>query len=269
MLLSTGSMYRNLTVPFTPIDPATLSPTGWYDPSDLSTLWQDTAATSPVTTDGQSVARINDKSGNGRNLTQASAGGRPIYHTSGGLHWLEFDGSDDALNAAVAVSNFIANSAHEVCVGFRADTIAQNNATNVFSNMATWGDNGGFVSSYLRNNGNGGTAGTAALAGAYNWDGNADKAENAYTVAADAIFSQRHDSGNILGRLNSLTETSAASGNTSNIAGILRLGVQGGSSGITNLDGRIYGFFIKNAVLSTQERLDLREYMAYKSGVTL
>ena len=49
----------------------------FYDPSDLSTLWQDTAGTSPVTTAGQSVARMDDKSGNGYNLTQATAAARP------------------------------------------------------------------------------------------------------------------------------------------------------------------------------------------------
>jgi len=69
----------------------------WYDPSDLSTMWKDTAGTTPVTADGDLVARIDDKSGNGFNATQSTEAGRPVYKTSGGLHWLEFDGSDDFL----------------------------------------------------------------------------------------------------------------------------------------------------------------------------
>jgi hypothetical protein len=81
-------------------NPLSLSPSAWYDFSDLSTLFQDTAATSPVTADGQSVARVNDKSGNGRHLTQATAGFRPLYKTSGGLSWLESDGVDDVLKPA-------------------------------------------------------------------------------------------------------------------------------------------------------------------------
>ena len=52
---------------------------GWYDPSDISTLFQDTAGTVPVTAAGQTVARINDKSGRGNHLTQATAASRPIY----------------------------------------------------------------------------------------------------------------------------------------------------------------------------------------------
>ncbi len=65
---------------------------GWYDPSDLSTLWQDESATTPVTADGQSVQRIDDKSGNGNHLTVVAAGEAPVYKTDGILHWLEFTG---------------------------------------------------------------------------------------------------------------------------------------------------------------------------------
>lgn len=47
-------------------NPATLfannEPGVWYDPSDLSTLFQDTAGTTPVTTPGQTVALMLDKS---------------------------------------------------------------------------------------------------------------------------------------------------------------------------------------------------------------
>lgn len=75
--------------------PLNLSPAGWYDPSDLSTLWRDTAGTDPVTADGQAVARIDDKSGNGLHFVQPTSSARPLYKTSGGLHWLLFDQVDD------------------------------------------------------------------------------------------------------------------------------------------------------------------------------
>lgn len=73
----------------------------WYDPSDLNTLWQDTAGTIPVTTSGQMVARIDDKSGNGYHATQETADSRPLYQTDGSLHWLEFDGINDHLITAI------------------------------------------------------------------------------------------------------------------------------------------------------------------------
>jgi len=69
---------------------------GWYDPSDISTLFQDTAGTTPVTAAGQTVARINDKSGRGNHLTQATAASRAQYQIDAlGLPFLLFDGTDD------------------------------------------------------------------------------------------------------------------------------------------------------------------------------
>lgn len=79
--------------------PATLfaasEPGVWFDPSDLSTLFQDDAGTTPVTAAGQSVGRILDKSGRGNHATQATAAARPTYNEAGGLRWLAFDGVDD------------------------------------------------------------------------------------------------------------------------------------------------------------------------------
>ena len=69
----------------------------WYDPSDLSTLFQDAAGTTPVTTDGDPVALMLDKSGNVNHAIQSVAASRPVYRTDGALHWLQFDGVDDHL----------------------------------------------------------------------------------------------------------------------------------------------------------------------------
>jgi hypothetical protein len=58
---------------------AASEPGVWYDPSDLTTLFTDTAGTTPVTATGQTVARINDKSGRGNHATQATTASRPTY----------------------------------------------------------------------------------------------------------------------------------------------------------------------------------------------
>lgn len=69
----------------------------WYDPSDLTTL--DKAGANPVTTPGDVVATMRDKSGNGRQMTQSISGSRPIYQVDGsGNAYLLFDGSNDGLN---------------------------------------------------------------------------------------------------------------------------------------------------------------------------
>lgn len=70
----------------------------WIDPSDLTTLFQDTAGTTPVTATGQSVALALDKSGRGNHATQATAASRPTYQVDGnGRGYLAFDGVDDFL----------------------------------------------------------------------------------------------------------------------------------------------------------------------------
>lgn len=71
----------------------------WYDPSDLTTLFQDEAGATPVTTAGQSTARANDKSGNALTLTQATVANRPTYQTGG---FLRGDGGDLLASAAMA-----------------------------------------------------------------------------------------------------------------------------------------------------------------------
>lgn len=64
---------------------------GWWNPADATTVFQDVAGTTPAVA-GDRVRRINDKSGNGNNLLNASGSSllSPILRTSGGLWWLEF-----------------------------------------------------------------------------------------------------------------------------------------------------------------------------------
>ncbi len=58
----------------------------WYDPSDFSTLFQDSAGTTPVTAVGDPVGKILDKSGNGKHATQATAASRPLLSALVNLH---------------------------------------------------------------------------------------------------------------------------------------------------------------------------------------
>jgi len=51
----------------------------WYDPSDITTLFQDAAGTTPVTATGQPAGRVLDKSGRSNHATQPTAAQRPIY----------------------------------------------------------------------------------------------------------------------------------------------------------------------------------------------
>lgn len=95
--------YRGIRAPRITGGPSSLFAAGeqgaWYDPSDLTTLFQDSAGTIPVTAAGQPVGRMLDKSGRGNHAIQATSAARPTYQTSGGLHWIVFDGVDDVMIA--------------------------------------------------------------------------------------------------------------------------------------------------------------------------
>lgn len=64
----------------------------WYDPADITTLFQDAAGTVPVTAAGQPVGLMLDKSGNGVHAEQPTAGLRPVYQTGGNFSWLDPSG---------------------------------------------------------------------------------------------------------------------------------------------------------------------------------
>ena len=57
------------------VDPALV---GWWDASDITTLFQNEAGTVPVTTDGQEVMHWKDKSGNGIDVTSPT--GKQCYY---------------------------------------------------------------------------------------------------------------------------------------------------------------------------------------------
>lgn len=73
----------------------------WYSARDTATLFQDSALSTPVTANSDPVGGWLDKSGNGRHLTQGTAGSRPAYKTSGinTRAALQFDGSADHLSS--------------------------------------------------------------------------------------------------------------------------------------------------------------------------
>jgi hypothetical protein len=78
---------------------------GWYDPSDLSTMFQLSTGTTAVAVNDP-VGYIADKSGRGNHLTQANTASRPVLRQdAGGKYYLEFDGVDDKLlNATLDIA---------------------------------------------------------------------------------------------------------------------------------------------------------------------
>lgn len=73
----------------------------WFDPSDLSTMFQDDAGTTPVTASGQPVKKMLDKSGAGNHLVQSTTSQAPLLQHDGTRYYLDFDGVNDSMIMAV------------------------------------------------------------------------------------------------------------------------------------------------------------------------
>lgn len=69
----------------------------WYDPSTASTVYQDSAGTTPGVF-GMPAGLVLDKSGRGNHASQTTATARPVY-TASPIR-LDYDGIDDGLSTA-------------------------------------------------------------------------------------------------------------------------------------------------------------------------
>lgn len=221
----------------------------WYDPSDKSTLFQDVAGTVPATKDGDPVALMRDKSGNGNHAKQTVTTARAVYKTDGILHWLAFDGVDDYFVTTVkqyadfsyytAASSFY-NPSLQVIMGGRSGV---NNRSHI-------GHQAGSVA-----------AGVGTLQG-----GSLQIVEQ-FTQGSVVLGSLVYDA-NTVGLRQNKTKTFQV-----NLSGtplppqdnfVGALSTSGTPS--SYLKGSIYGII---AINSAEHKEDVTSYLAKKSGVTL
>lgn len=113
-----------------------------YDPSDLSTLYQDAAGTIPVTAAGQPVGLMKDKSGRNNHASQTVSASRPILQRNAttGAYYLAFDGVDDFLQTNSI--DFTATDKVSVFAGVRKLSTVDGLVLELSSNMST--NNGSF-----------------------------------------------------------------------------------------------------------------------------
>ena len=275
---SNGAYLEGVTVGGVIFTPLSLFQSGeqgaWYDPSDLSTLFQDAAGTTPVTADGEPVGLMTDKSGNGNDVSQAVAAARPTYKTDGTLHWLEFDGVDDWLLTTVNFGLSL-NSAVFASVAFRNDGTDDDYTTLFSQHHGT--PLGAF--SLVVGGSYSGTQGDARLgtdvwtpAGIYGGTTLAQSVDFVGTWMLDD-WAAHFTTGAAL-YVNGVSETLATFSPTlvplTLTNAPLYIGAFGPNLIGSRLNGRWYGgVIIRDNVGTQDERAGLESYLASKSGVTL
>jgi len=224
----------------------------WYDPSDLDTLFQDAAGTTPVTTAGQPVGLIMDKSGNGNHATQPTAAKRPTYQTDGTLHWLAFDGVDDALEIPNSAFNF---------TGDQAVFVAANHNTGTGGSIYLMGGNDKgylFVTSgatqkmrFIPVNTTSGAISTSVIG------------------TAPIVFGGTWDrtSGDMSLRENGAAYVASKAPADVVVPVVTYLGA--GNPAGASWNGNIYGMVARGTLLTPSETANVENDLAAKSGVTL
>jgi len=224
----------------------------WYDPSDISTLFQDSAGTTPVTASGQPVGKMLDKSGNGNHATQATSSKRPTYTEGGGLSWLAFDGVDDAMEIQNAAFSFTGDQS--VWVAAKHDT---GTGTSIY---LMGGDDKGYLfltdrstrkMSFIPINSTARTTSTSVIG------------------TSPIVFGGAWDrsSGDMSLRENGVEYTASKTPADVTVPVVTLLG--GGNPNGTSWDGNIYGAVIVNNLTTASETGEVEAYLAGKAGVTL
>lgn len=237
----------------------------WYDPSDLSTLYQDAAGTIPVTATGQPVGLVLDKSGRNTHAMQTTSTARPTYQTDGTLHWLNFDGVDDFL---VTLANTPGSNVAQIISGMRVSGTGLGIVAELGNDTAS-GDLRTYVS---------GTTNTF-VAGLRGPSGTGGQATSTRTIPYSAVFFANINgagfnlNNQILLRTNGADDEGATFGGYPGVVSAfstnpIYIGRRTGTA--FPLNGRIYGLIVRfGDELSFDDRAKTEAYLGGKSGVVI
>lgn len=239
---------RRKAVPF---DPASLFAGGaqgmWYDPSDASTLFEDSAGTVPASVNGP-VGRMLDRSGRGNHAVQALAAARPMLRLDGGgRRYLEFDGVDDRLSSTLAVS-----FGHPWDRVSAIRQLSWVNGGRVFGNGS-----GGTLAGLLYQN--------QAVMGLALYDGAAAAGNKAAAIGTAAVVTERRagSQSQIVVNNGAPTGGNPASGAANGVT----IGADPGGGSPSGL--AFYGLVTTKPPMSAAQMAQVRAWLASKAGVTL
>lgn len=228
-------------------NPATIFQAGntgaWYDPSDLSTLFQNSNGTTAVTQAGDPVGYMADKSGNGNHAIQATAGMRPTLQGAAGGWYLQFDGVDDKLRVAFTFAQPITRVSAVMPVTGIANSARMFAGGNDEGGQFLWAT-GNIL--YISSNSLLQISGNPALDTAF-------------------VMTECHNGASSYGTINNGTKYSGDA--NTNAAGGISIGDY--RVDFAPAKFRFYGALAIGRALTDSEIVHLRVWMAKKAGVTL
>jgi hypothetical protein len=235
------------TPPFSPISLFSSNTGAWYDPSDLSSMWQDSAGTTPAAVD-QPVGKLNDKSGNGNHALQATTSKKPTLRNDGTNYYLEFDGADDWLRATFTIAN----------PWDRISAIRQISWTSGDKPLGGGAANAGVLQS------------TGSSPQLQMNDGALGPSTSAVTVGTNHVVTEgRYASASSRIAVGSGAYTTGPDTGTNAAGGITIAAPNDTETWGENANIRFYGTVMIGRALSDTEIGDTRAFLASKSGVTL
>lgn len=252
-----------------PWTPAVLEPALFLDASDVSTLFQDVAGSTPVAADGNPVGMWCDKGGDDFHLLAAADDTtRPTYKTSGGLHWVEFDGSNDVLRRLESLE------LQQSCSLFIAARVSPSAAGQTLFGQ---GYSVTLASRYLmmRTVGEGGVDMTQLIA---NEEGSTLVAGNGATASAQFggtdVVHGFVDINGVVSCWNNQDDVTEFGGLTYFVSGTFvfdatSLGARVRGTVNEHIAARVYALCAVRRALTTQERQSLITYLGQRAGLTV
>lgn len=227
---------------------------GWWDMTDNMTMWRDTSASSSINATGQTIARIDDQSGNGKNFLQSTANLRPSFTISGPRCWLEGNGTTSLMATAAALFGG-ATQTRTMALAFR-QTAASAAPVAIASASA-----GSYIGVFPRYDGDDlyYSQQTSSSFGS----------TTGLTIGTDyAVVDINSAGGGNVVRANGAGILSGAALNaTTTVGNAVILGDDNPAT--VSWSGRLYALAVFSVAVSGQNLTDLERWLAGKAGVTL
>lgn len=240
-----------------------------WDLSNFSTMFQDSAGTTPVTAVTQPVGRINCAGGTGNSWQQATAGSRPTLQIDGsGKYYLSLDGTNDFMQTGATI-DFTATDKMTSCLGF---TVSSAVAITVEHGADVGANNGSFYVAASQDPAANGLTSAARAVGARD---SIKAPTSTYTAGTLLVATQQIDLSIALstskmsvylnGSAIAMTVNSEGADTAGNFGNYtMYMGARAGTSVFHN--GRIYSGIIVGRSRTTAERVQIESWVNARTG---